>query len=100
MHVFFFSLALDESADICDVAQLFVWKIDNFNSSRNLLALSYSNEKQEYQTFWKIKSCLENQQLDTSKLFCVCTDESASKIGKVAGNVVVLERCLGSPILK
>jgi len=62
MHVLRFSLALHESAGICDIAQLsiFVRGIDNFNDDNfklmiiltlKSLCLSHSMEKQEDQTY-------------------------------------------------
>ena len=65
------SLALDGSTDICDVAQLstFIRGIDdNFSVFEEL----HSHESD--QTFDKAKSCLENLQIDSSKLVGVCTN--------------------------
>ena len=69
-------------------------------SLRNLFAFSHSIEKQELQTFEKLKSCLENQQLDISKLLSICIDGSASKVGKISGNVAMVERFFGCSVLK
>ncbi|XP_076311275.1 SCAN domain-containing protein 3-like [Tachypleus tridentatus] len=73
----FFSLALDESADICDVAQLsiFIRGIDdNFNIFEELIGLeSLHGKTRGSDIFEKVKSCSENQHLNFSKLLSVCT---------------------------
>lgn len=90
----FFSLALDESTDICDVAQLsiFIRGIDdNFNIFEELIGLeSLHGKTRGSDIFDKVKSCLENLQLDSSKLLSVCTDGAPSMIGKVAGTATLL----------
>ncbi|XP_076359110.1 general transcription factor II-I repeat domain-containing protein 2A-like [Tachypleus tridentatus] len=100
----FFSLALDESADICDVAQLsiFIRGIDdNFNIFEELIGLeSLHGKTRESDIFEKVKSCLENQHLNFSKLLSVCTDGAPSMIGRVAGTVALLGKFLGRPLLK
>jgi len=100
----FFSLALDESADICDVAQLgiFVRGIDdNFNVFEELIGFESLHRKTRgSDIFERVKSCLENQQLDLSKLLSVCTDGAPSMIGKAAVAVALLERILGRTLLK
>ena len=100
----FFSLALDKSADICDVAQLsiFVRGIDdNFNIFEELIGFeSLHGKTRGSDVFEKVKSCLENQQLDLSKLLSVCTHRALSMIDKVAGAVVLLKSFLDHPLLK
>ena len=100
----FFSLALDESADICDVAQfsIFIREIDdNFNAFEELIGFeSLHGKTRESDIFEKVKLCLESQQLDLNKLLSVCTDGAPSIIGKVAGDVALLERFLNRPLLK
>ncbi|XP_076346237.1 general transcription factor II-I repeat domain-containing protein 2A-like isoform X1 [Tachypleus tridentatus] len=100
----FFSLALDESADICDVAQLsiFIRGIDdNFNIFEELIGLeSLHGKTRGSDIFEKVKSCLENQHLNFSKLLSVCTDGAPSMIGRVAGTVALLEKFFGRPLLK
>ena len=100
----FFSLAFDESADICDVAQLsiFIWKIDdNFDVFKELIGFeSLHGKTRGSDIFEKVKLCLESQQLDLNKLLGVCTDGAPSMIGKAAGAVALLERFLGRPLLK
>ncbi|XP_068240793.1 general transcription factor II-I repeat domain-containing protein 2A-like [Palaemon carinicauda] len=100
----FFSLPLDEFADICDVAELSIFIrgiYDNFNIFEELIGLeSLHGKTRGSDTFEKVKSCLENQQLDFSKLLSVCTDGVSSMIGTVAGNVALVKRFLGRPLLK
>ena len=98
-----FSLALDESADICDVAQvsIFVRGIDdNFNVGKELVFESLYGKTRGSDIFEKVKLCLENQQFDLSKLLSVCIDGALSMIGKAAGAVALLERFLDRPLLK
>ena len=100
----FFLLAFDESADICDVAQLsiFVRGIDdNFNVFEELIGFeSLHGKTRGSDIFEKVKLCLESQPLDLNKLLGVCTDGAPSIIGKAAGAVALLERFLGLPVLK
>ena len=74
----FFSLALDESADICDVAQLSIFAReidDNFDFFEELIGFESLHEKTRgLYIFEKVKLCLESQQLDLNKLLSVCTD--------------------------
>ena len=79
-----FSLALDESADISNVAQLsiFVRGMDNnFNMFEELIALeSLHGRTRELDIFDKVRSCLENLQLDFSNLLSVSTDYEPSTL--------------------
>ena len=57
--MFVFSFAFDESADICDVAQLSIFVrglMIILKSLKNFLALSLSMEKQEDQTYLRKSS--------------------------------------------
>ena len=100
----FFSLALDESTDICGVAQLgiFIRGIDDhFNVFEELLSLeSMHGKTRGSDIFNKVKSCLENLKLYFSKLVSVCTDGAPSMVGKVAGAATWLENFLNHSILK
>ncbi|KAG7162491.1 Zinc finger BED domain-containing protein 5-like 10, partial [Homarus americanus] len=100
----FFSLALDKSTDICDVVQLsiFIKGIDDhFSVFEELVSLeSFHGKTRGSDIFDKVKSCLENLQLDSSKLITVCTDGAPSMIGKVAGTTTLLENFLNRPLLK
>lgn len=100
----FFSLALDESTDVCDVAQLsiFIRGIDdNFSVFEELLSLeSLHGKTRGSDIFEKVKSCLESLQIDSSKLISVCTDGAPSMIGRVAGTTALLEEFLNRPLLK
>jgi len=98
-----FSLAFNQSAGICDAAQLskFVRGIDdNFNVVDELLFESLHGKTRGSDIFEKVKSCLENQQLDLSKLLSVCIDGAVSMIGKAAGAVALLDSFSGLPSLK
>ena len=99
----FFSLALDESTDICDVAQLniFIRGIDDNFNFEELASLELLHGKTRGSgIFGKVKSCLENLKLDYSKLISVCTDEAPSMIDKVNGTTALLEKFLNRPVLK
>ena len=98
----FFSLALDESTDICDVAQLniFIRGIDDNFNFEELASLESLHGKTRSGIFGKVKSCLENLKLDYSKLISVCTDEALSMIGKVNGTTALLEKFLNRSVLK
>ena len=100
----FFSLAFDESADICDVAQLSIFERridDNFNVFEELIGFeSLHGKTRGSDIFEKVKLCLESQQLHLNKLLGVCTDGAPSMIGKAAGAVALLERFLGRPLQK
>ena len=98
----FFSLALDESTDICDVAQLniFIRGIDDNFNFEELASLESLHGKTRSGIFGKVKSCLENLKLDYSKLISVYTDEAPSMIGKVNGTTALLEKFLNRSVLK
>ena len=95
---------MDESADISDVAQLsiFIRGIDNnFNVFEELIGLeSLHGRTRGLDIFDKVRSCLENLQLDFSKLLSVCTDGAPSMVGKVSGTVTLLERFVDRHLLK
>ena len=63
-----FSLALDESADICDVVQLSIFirgSEDNFYTSYEINSLESLHEKDRgSDVFEEVMSCLESQQLN------------------------------------
>ena len=92
----FFSLTFDESANICDVAELciFVQGIeDNFNVFEELIGFeSLHGKTRGSDIFEKVKLCLKSQQLDLNELLGVCTDGALSMIGQAAGAVALLER--------
>ena len=87
---------MDESADISDVAQLniFIRGIDNnVNAFEELIGLeSLHGRTRGLDIFDKVRSCLENLQLDFRKLLSVCTVGAPSIVGKVSGTVTLLER--------
>ena len=92
----FFSLALDGSTDICDVAQLgiFIRGIDdNFNFLEELSLESLHRKTGGSDKLKKVKLCLENSQVDSSRHVSVCTDRAPSMIGHVAGLPLCLTTC-------
>ena len=99
----FFSLAFDESGGICDIALLsiFIRGIDdNFQIFVELIGLESLNGKTRCSDiFEKVRSCIENQQVNLSKLINVSTDGAPSMTGRIAGTVYLLERILGRPLL-
>ena len=100
----FFSLALDESADISDVAQLSIFirgTDDSFNVFEKLIGLeSLHGRTLGLDIFNKVRLCLENLQLDFSKLLSVCTYGAPSIVGNISGTVTLLERFVGRPLVK
>lgn len=100
----FFSISMDDSTDICDVAQLsiFIRGIDdNFNVFEELAGLeSLHGKTRGSDIFEKLKSCLENLKIDFGKLISVCTDGAPSMTGKVNGATTLLENFLNRPIQK
>ena len=64
----FFSLALDKSADICDVVQLSIFirgSDDNFKIFAEIIGIeSLHGKTRGSDIFEKVKSCLESQQLN------------------------------------
>ncbi len=100
----FFLLALDESTDICDVAQLsiFIRGIDkNFNVFEELLSLeSLHGKARGSDIFENVKICIENLQLGTWKFISVCTDGAPAMLGKNVGTVTLLETFIGHPLIK
>ena len=92
------SLALDESTDICVVAQscIFIRGInDNFSVIEELLNFeSLHGKTRESDIFEKVRTCLEHLKIDSSKLVSVCSDAAPSMIRQVAGTSTLLENCL------
>ena len=93
-----FSLALDESTDICDEAQLSILmqgNDDNFNIYEELLILELLLGKTRVSDiFHKVNSCLGSLQIDSCELFSVCSDGALSMIGQVAWTTTLLENSL------
>ena len=91
----FFSLALDESTDICHVAQLSIFTRgidDNFSVFEDLISLeSLRGKTRRSDIFDKVKSYLVNLQIDCSKLVSVRTDGASSMIGQFAGTTTFHE---------
>ena len=98
------SLALDESTDKCDVAQISIFKRgidDNSCVFVELLSVESLHEKTRgSDIFDKRKSCLENQKKYSSKLVSVCIEGAQSMMGQFAGTTTLLENILNHPLLK
>ena len=74
---------------------------DHFNVFEELVSLeSLHGRTRGSDIFDKMKSCLENLQLDSSKLMSVCTDGVPAMTGKVAGATTLLENFISRPLLK
>ena len=100
----FCSLASDESTNIRDVAQLSIFLRgidDNFRVFEELLSLeSLHGKTRGSDIFDKVKSCLQNLQIDSSELISVFTDGALSMVKEVAGATTLLEKFLNCPLLK
>ena len=74
---------------------------DNFSVFGDLLSIeSVHGKSRGSDILDKVKSCLENIQIDSNKLSSVCTDGALSVIGQVAGISTLLEKFLNSPLIK
>ena len=100
----FVSLAVDESADLTDTAQLIIFirgVDDNFNVFQELLSLeSLYGTTKGANIFQKLKLCTENFELDMNKLISICTDGAPAMVGKNNGMVALLEKFLDRPLIK
>lgn len=99
----YFSLALDESCDMTDSAQLsiFVRYInDQFQVTEELLGLRQLIKTRGEDLFEEIKSVVEKNNLDWSKLNSICTDGAPAMTGKNNGCVALIEKFLGRKLAK
>lgn len=91
-----FSLALDESTDICDTAQLVFWvryTIDMENYHENILAMIPLNEQTRGEDIFNaFKTVHTRFNIDLKKLVSVCSDGAPSMTGKYAGFIARLKR--------
>lgn len=91
-----FSLALDESTDICDTAQLVFWvryTIDMENYHENILALIPLKEQTRGEDIFNAFKTIESRfNLNLHKFVSVCTDGAPSMTGKNAGFIARLKR--------
>ncbi|CAI6372756.1 unnamed protein product [Macrosiphum euphorbiae] len=87
----FFSLALDESTDVSDTAQLliFIRGIDtDYNITEELASLeSISGTTKGADIFEKVNCCIENLGLTWEKLCSITTDGAPNMVGRNTGLV-------------
>ena len=88
----FFPLALDESTDVTDTAQLciFIRTInDRFEVYEELLAVeAMTGTTKGVNLFETLKACVERNNIDWTKLDSICTDGAPAFTGKNVGCIV------------
>jgi hypothetical protein len=98
-----FSVALDESVDINDVARLAIIAryCSNNRIHEELICLEpmydFTKAKNIFDTFIKK---FEKREIDITKIFAVTTDGAAAMVGKNRGFVALLEEKIGRPVMK
>lgn len=97
----YFALALDESTDVRDIAQLliFIRAIDtNFNLIEELASLQSMRGRTTGEDIYKeVVSCVENTlQLDWARLCGIATDGAPSMTGTNIGFVTRIKNCMKS----
>lgn len=99
----FFSLAMDESNDICDSAQvsIFIRAVSkSFDIIEELLSLeTIQGTTKGTDLFATLKACVEKYNLDWTKLDSICTDGAAALTGKHVGCLSLLTKFLERPLL-
>lgn len=99
----FFSLAIDESTDICDSAQLsvFIRAVSNsFDVIEELLNFeTIKGTTRGQDLFQTLKACVEKHNLDWTKLDSICTDGAPALTGKHIGCLSLLTKFLDRPLL-
>ncbi|CAH1115402.1 unnamed protein product [Psylliodes chrysocephalus] len=99
----YFSLALDDSGDITDKAQLSIfvrYVNNNFDVTEELLDLRQLCTTREKDIFNEMKSVAEIKNLDWIKLDSICTDGAPAMTGKIKGAVALFENYLGRKFFK
>jgi hypothetical protein len=100
---FYLSLALDESCDVPDTAQLCIYMRcvnEEFDITEELLDIRQHISSKGEDVFRETKDVIDNRQLNWDKLDSVCTDGAPAMIGKVKGFVSLLERFLKRKVFK
>jgi hypothetical protein len=97
-----FSVALDESVDINDLARLaiiarYCEKVRVYEELCYLLALHETTKAEDILSAFV--EYFKNQNIDLKKLFCVMTDGAAAMVGKKNGSIKLLENHIGSRLL-
>ena len=100
----FFSLAMDESTDISDTAQvsIFIRAVsDNFEVMEELLGFeSLQGTTKGTDLFEILKACVEKNNVDWKRLDSICTDGAPALTGRHVGCLSLLEKFLERPLLK
>jgi len=105
----YFSIAIDESCDVTDNAQLLVYircVNQNFDVVQDLLGLCQLQTTTTGSDIFKtLKECVENskingQSLSWDKLDSICTDGAPAMVGKNNGCVSLLEKYLQRKFFK
>jgi len=100
----FFSLAMDESNDICDTAQvtIFIRAVsDQFQVIEELMGVeSMHGTTKGSDLFKTLKSSVQSCNLDWKKLDSICTDGAPALTGRHVGCLSLLEDFLHRPLLK
>jgi len=100
----FFSLAMDESTDIRDTAQvsIFIRAVgNNFEVIEELLGVqSLHGSTKGTDLFAALKACAERNNLNFAKLDSICTDGAPALTGRHVGCISLLEQYIGRPLLK
>ena len=100
----FFSIALDESTDAADTAQLAIFgrvMDQELNVKEELLGLvAMEGRTRGVDTLNTLKKCAEKMNFQWNKLTSVCTDGAPAMTGCNAGLCARLEQFLGRTLLK
>ena len=100
----FFSLAMYESTDLSDTAQLTIFVralSNNFDVIEELLGLeSLQGTTKGSDLFFALKTSVEKSNMDWAKLDSIYTNGCPAMTGKHAGCLALLEQFLERPLLK
>ena len=99
----YFSLALDESCDITDNAQLSIfvrYTNNDFDCVEELLDLRQLVSTTGEDIFEELKNVIEFNKVEWKKLDSVCTDGAPCMTGRIKGFVTLLENYLERKVFK